>query len=96
MGGSFYTDPLLAAADWKGMAAFAAAVGGPLIGLAGVSFAWLNGKSERAHETREARIQRVWAFREETYLATSRYLERLAAWLDRTDPVIAPSPIRRT
>jgi hypothetical protein len=54
-------------------------------------FAADEARAERQHASDEARAERLWPFRLETYGAASLYLERLAAVLDRTDP-IAPKP----
>jgi len=55
-------------------------------------FAGDQAREERAHASGEARAQRLWAFRLETYGAASLYLERQAAVLAWTDPMIGPAP----
>lgn len=49
-------------------------------------------RADREHASGEARAQRLWAFRLETYGAASLYLERQVAVLAWTDPVVGPAP----
>jgi hypothetical protein len=83
--------------------ALAAAIGGPVVGLAGVMFGWFNASGERAQGARLARDQRE----HERVLAREARLgsELRAAYeellrlvfvvediINRTNPIIAPGP----
>jgi hypothetical protein len=57
MSGSFYPDLLLASTNWAGMAAVAAAIGGPAVGIVGLVISRLNGRDDRKNSAALARDQ---------------------------------------
>jgi len=65
---------------------------GAVVGLGSLVFAYLNGKSERAHGERLARSGRLHEQRHTAYVEIARLLSRQRLFLIRTEPIIGPKP----
>jgi hypothetical protein len=70
---------------------------GAFVGLGGLVFAYLNGRSERQHGERLARSGRLHEQRFTAYREISRLLERQRLYLTRTEPFLSkpdlPAPL---
>jgi hypothetical protein len=73
-------------------AALAAAIGGPIVGLAGMALAWRLALAEREHALRLARGQRMFEARGVAYRGLLRELYRVRDWVHRTLPFLGPKP----
>lgn len=83
-------------------AALAAAIFGPLVGVAGVVFGWLQSRGERdnarelvelqyQHSRQAARGERLFEARREAYRALLRQLHTVMMIIERTEPMIGPT-----
>lgn len=83
-------------------AAQAAAIGGSVVGVAGVYFGWLSSRGQRRHAERlaagqhdhERRIARgrLFDLRAEAYEELDGHLQRVMLVLERTHPIMGPRP----
>jgi hypothetical protein len=72
--------------------ALAGVLSGALGVLVGVGFAYVNGKSERAHSERVARSGRLHGQRLSAYVELARALRRQGMYVVRTEPLVGPQP----
>jgi hypothetical protein len=83
-------------------AALAAAIFGPVVGVAGVVFGWLQSRGERdnarqlvehqhEHSRHSALSERLFEARSEAYEALLRQLHRVMMIIERTEPMIGPT-----
>src|SRR5207249_35855 len=85
------------------MAALAGAIGGPLVGIAGIVFGWLNSKdrretsmklagAQRAHDRELARDARLFGELRSAYVRLTEFLLIMSAVVERTHPMMGPLP----
>jgi hypothetical protein len=100
---SVVAELILATSQGTNWPALAAAIGGSIVGAAGVAFGWLNSrgertqaqtlaKGERTHARTLARETRLYEDVKHAYIDVLTFLDAMRDVLNRTEPIIGPQP----